>query len=212
MVRVNTSRWRRLERWSWRPFLVAGGLFLFNGVFEAIARYTGYLEVGFWNFVIYASALVISVVGLLGFYRQLADGIPRLARASAVAGVVAGVGLVVLIGWASITRVLNQPMPPGILLLLTLAGIVLGFLLFTIGSLRTQIPSRTVSRLLLGFVLTWALALVGGFVVFGLDAPDWFAPAVNVASSVFLLAIGYVLRSGTDPTDRAEPGSDPTAK
>lgn len=204
--------WDSLEQWSETLFLVSGGLFLINAVHEVIGRYTGYLEVEFLNAVIYLSALVISLVGLLGFYRQLSERTPRLARASAGVAVVAGTGLIVLLVWASITAVLNQPMPPGILLIVALAGMVLGFLLFTVASLRTHIPSRTVSRLLLGFVLAWVVALAGGFVAFGLDAPDWFAPSLNVVSSVFLLTIGYALRTGTGPSDRADPGGDPTAK
>lgn len=201
--------WSSIEQWSTALFLVSGGLFLINAVHEVIARYTGYLEVEFLNFLIYASALVITLLGLLGFYRQLADRSPRLAQVSAVAVLVAGIGLVVLTVWAGITTILEQPMPPGALLLLTLAGVVLAFLLFTAGILRTQTPSRTVSLLLLGFVLAWAVGLVGGFVAFGIDgAPEWFAPSLNGVSAVFLLAIGYVLRTSPETPNRTEPASD----
>lgn len=204
--------WDSIEQLSARLFLVAGGLFLINAIHEVIERYMGYLEFEF-NFVLFVSAFVITLVGLLGFYRQLADRTPRLARASAVVAVVAGAGLVVLLVWASITTVLNQPMPPGVLLILALAGVVLGILLFTAASLRTHIPSRTVSRLLLGFVLAWAVGIVGGIVAFGIDgAPDWFAPALGSMSSVLLLGIGYVLRTSTEPIYRSEPASDTTVR
>lgn len=212
MVLVSTQRWESLEQRRASLFLGSGGLFFVNAVHEAIARYTGFFEVDFLNAVIYLSALVISLVGLLGFYRQLATRTPRLARASAGVAVVAGVGMVALLVWASVTTMMNRPMPPGVVLIVALAGIVLAFLLFTVASVRTHTPSKPVSRLLLGFVLAWTVALVIGVVVFNLDAPDWFAPALNGVSAVLLVGIGYVLRTSSGSLDGAEATSETTPR
>lgn len=212
MLVDSTHQWESLEQWRATPFLVAGGLFLLNTGYEGIGRYTTLWDVGFLGALTYLSALIVSLVGLLGFYRQLADRSPRLAQVSAAVVVVAGGGLVVLLVWASITTLLNRPMPPGALLFLNLAAIVLGFLLFTVASLLTRLPSRTVSLLLLGFVAAWAAALVLALVVYSGNAPDWLAVILNGVSAVILLAIGYHLRTETEPTDRTEPAPDATAR
>lgn len=204
---TGTTRWRSLERLSPTLFLIAGGLFFLNTVHEGIARYTALFEVGFLNAVVYQSALVGMLIGLLGLYPQLVDQTPRLARLSAVVAAVAGVSTVVLLFWASITQLLNQPLPPGALLIATVALIVLGVLLFCLASLRTMVPSRPVSLLLLVFVATWIGGIGAVFVVYGGDAPDWAPVFINGTSFVILLAIGYLLRAKPTPPDRTETAS-----
>lgn len=183
-------------------------MFLLNVVLEGFGRYTAILgEPTFLNAVIYIAGLLVALVGLLGFYPRLVIRTPRLARVSAAVVVVAGLGLAVLVVWASITTLLNQPMPPGVLLILSLVAVIVGFLLFTAASLLTGIPSRTVSLLLVAFVVTWVVGLALSFVAFGGQAPDWLAVALNGVSAVVMLAIGYDLRTDTPSTDYATPSA-----
>lgn len=213
MPRNTTIPWRRLETWSPVAFILAGALFLLNTVLEGLGRYTALVgEPTFLNAAIYLSALVGSLVGLLGFYRLLADRAPRLARLSAVVVAVAGLGLSVLLVWASITAVLNRPMPPVVLLVVALVTIVLGFILFTVTSLWTGVPSRTVSLLLGVFVVTWFGGLILGFLVFAGNAPDWLAVVLNGISSIVFLGIALDLWAGSASSKRTNLAADSTAK
>lgn len=209
MSRNVTAPWNRLGKWNVTAFIVTGLLFLLNTALEGIGRYTAMLgEPTFLNAAIYLSGLVIALVGLLGFYPGLIDRTPRLARVSAGVVAVAATGLTALLVWASLTALLNRPMPPGMLLLLSLVLIVLGFLLFTVASLRTGVPSRTVSLLLGAFVATWALGLILGFVVFAGNAPDWLAVVLNGVSGALMLGIGYDLSGGSGFSDREASSTD----
>lgn len=191
MAGVSTRHWESLEKWSAIAFVMGGLLFLLNTILEGLGRYTTILgEPTFVNFLIYAVALILSLVGMLGFYRLLAERVPRLAQTAALVVGIAGIGFILLILWASITTILNRPDPPGALLILSLGAIVLGIILFTLASLRTHVPSPKVSLLLGTFVVAWILTLILGFVVFGGDAPDWLAVAINGVSAVVMLAIG----------------------
>lgn len=207
-----TTRWESVEKWSVTAFLVAGGLFLLNTVYEGIGRFTALWEVGFLGAVFYLSALVGMLIGLLGLYPRLADRTPKLARASAAVAAVAAVSTIALLLWASITQLLNQAFPPGILLFATVALIVLGVLLFCAATLRTGVPSRTVGALLLVFVVAWFGGLGAAIGVYGGNSPDWLAVFLNGASFVVLLAIGYHLRTESVSVDRTESAPGPTTK
>lgn len=190
-----------IENWSGAVFLVAGGLFLINTLHEGLARYTALFEGGVLNVVVYLSALIVMLVGLLGLSPRLADWTPRLARASAVIAAIAGISTVVLLLWASSTQLLNQSLPPGILVIVTVTLIVLAIILFCIASLKTGTPLRAVGLLLLVFVATW-LGVFGVVMVYG--PANWIAIFVNGVSFIVLLAIGYLLRTKSALTDREE--------
>lgn len=202
--RVDAGWWSSLEAWSATLFLVASAVFLLNAVHEGIARYTALGGVGFLNAVAYLSALVVTLVGLLGFYPRMADRSPTLARASAVIAVVAAISTIALLLWASTTQLLNRPLPPGSFLIATVSLIVLGVLLFCIASLRTAVPSRTVGVLLLTFVAAW-LGSLGAIVASG--SSDLVAVSLNGVSFAILLAVGSLLRTERAATTRAEPAS-----
>lgn len=205
------SPWNSLENWRTAAFVIAGVLFLGNTIHEGIARYTTMLgEPTFLNFVVYVSALVISLVGLLGFYPQLAERVPRLARLSAGVVAVAGGAMTVLLLWATATTVLNRSMPPGILLFVLIGASVLGFVLFGVASIRARSPSRLIGVLVLTFVASWTLGLGLAGVFYGGDPPDWIPVALNGASAVILLSIGYNLRTGATAVEPSKPSPDST--
>lgn len=111
------------------------------------------------NPFLYISGVVAAIVGLLGLYPSLGRRTPRLARISAGLAVLAGIAIsVLLVGFVTVT-LLNQPDPPGALLILSILVAVLGFILFGIASVRTGVPSRTVGLLVLAIPAT----LVGAF-------------------------------------------------
>jgi hypothetical protein len=205
--------WNTLENWRTAAFIVAGFLFLGNTIHEGLGRYTAIIgEPTFLNFVIYASALVISLVGLLGFYAQVAERVPRLARLSAGVVAVAWGAMLILILWATTSTVLNRPMPPTALLFVLIGAIVLGFVLFGVTSLLARTPSRLVGVLLLTFVAAWVVGLGVGLAAYSGDPPDWIPVFLNGASAVVLLAIGYDLRTGSTSTIQGNPPPDSAAK
>lgn len=205
--------WKSLESWRTAAFTVAAILFLGNTIHEGIGRYTTILgEPTFLNFVVYVSALVISLVGLLGFYPQLAERVPRLARLSAGVVAIAGGAMIVLLLWATASTVLNRSMPPGVLLFVLVGAIVLGFLLFGVASIRARSPSRLIGVLVLTFVASWILGLGLAGVFYGGDPPDWIPVFLNGASAVILLSIGYDLWTGTTSVERSKPSPNSTAE
>lgn len=215
MLIVSTQRWKSLEERRAMAFLVAGVLWLADTVLLGIELFTGVSILGTpgtVNPILYMSGLVAAIVGLLGFYPELAGRTPRLARISAVLVAVAGVAISVLLVWLVTVTLLGQPDPPGVLLILSLLVVVLGFILFGIASVQTGVPSRTVGFLVLAIPTTLFAGLVLGYVLYSGDSPDWTSPAIGVVMSLLLLAIGVLLRSEGVPTDRAEPAPDSTAR
>lgn len=192
------------DRWSATAFLVAGVALLVNFVLLVFERFGGASTPGVVGNVLVLSALVAAAVGLLGLYPRLADHTPRLALVSAAAAAVAGVSFLVLFAWVVPARLLDQPLPPGVLLVGAVAVMFWGFLLFGVASLWTGVPSRTVGMLLLA-VVGILLAYLGGQAVYGGDAPAWVSPAVTGLLALVTLALGYVHPTGVAPSDRAVP-------
>lgn len=203
--------WESLEQWSATLFLLSSGLFFFNAIYEALQRLTPYLgETGLQNFLIYIGGLVVAVVGLFGLYRRSATWSPRLARASVFVVAIGTGSILVLVVWASTVALLDQPMPPGVLIPVTVGLTLLGMLLFGITSLRTRTPSRAIGGLLLGFVGMWIVGIVSMSPL--LSGAEWLPIVILVGTGVFPLAIGYRLRPGTPSSDRPEPSSDSVAR
>jgi hypothetical protein len=204
MSGVNTQQLKAFEQWSPRLFLIAGTALLINFVLLVFERFAGLSTPGVVGNVLILFALTAAAVGLLGLYPQLAGQSPWLALVSAIAAGVAGVGFVLLFLWVIPARLLDQSLPPGILLVVTVAMLFVGFLLFGITSLRTAVPSRTVGFLLLA-VVGILLVYLAGQAVYSGDTPAWVSPAVTGLLAVVSLALGYVHKTDTSPSDRAAP-------
>ncbi|QLD86581.1 hypothetical protein HWV23_12870 [Natronomonas halophila] len=208
---VSKKIWGSLEQSSAWLFFLSSGLFFFNAIYELFQRLTPYLgDTGLQNFVIYISGLVVAVVGVLGFYRRLTNQAPRLAGISLTLVAVGTGSLLTLIIWAVMMTILNQPLPPGMLIPITVGITLLGLLLFGVTILWTRTLSRTVGGLLLGFVGIWILGIATISPL--ISGTEWLPVVLLVATGVFPLTIGYLLPTDGIPTDHAEPTPDPTTK
>jgi hypothetical protein len=207
--------WDSLETRRATAFLIAGGLWLADTILLSIELFAGISILGTpgaVNPVLFISGTVAAIVGMLGLYPELADWTPRLARVSAGLVAVAGVAIGVILVWFVTVTLLNRPDPPGALLILSLLVAALGFILFGIAAVRTDVPSRTDGVLVLGLPATIVGGVFLAFVVYGGDSPDWTSPAIGLAMSALLLSIGVRLRTADTSTGRSKPARDTTAK
>lgn len=188
---MTQDTWDKLERWSSTALLVAGGLYGVDTVFMALDLFTDVSLSGGVFVVVFVSALILTLVGVLGFYPSLSERRPRVARISMAPIAGAGVLLPVTFGWAIIASLLNRSLPPGSLAALIIGLIFLGLLLFGVASARVQAPSRIGGVLVLGLVAIWA-GWFAGFAVWGPhDLPGWWSPMFSAGTSVTTLALGY---------------------
>jgi hypothetical protein len=194
-----SSRWEVLEQRSAVAFLVAGVFWLSDTVLlglEMIDIYTS----GLLNGVFLIIALLTSMVGLLGFYPNLADKRPRLALTCAIIVAIAVGGLVIALIWQLGAMALTGvSTPPGFVIVSPL----LGFVLVGGASLRDAVPSRIIGVLLLlnVGVLVVAAAMTG-WVQFGLVA----------VTGIIAVAISYRLRSEFISADSVEPAPNTTTR
>lgn len=199
--------WELLEERSATAFLVAGGLWAIDTGVNLLELFAGTSVPGAVFFVFILSSLLITVVGVLGFYRGLADRGSRLGLAGAVLLGVAGTTVVVVLAWGIAASLLGRPLPPGSLGAVIVLLLVLGLFLFGVASVRADTPSRIAGLLVLALVATWLIWLAGVAGFLGAN-PEWSSAAFGVVLSAVTLAIGYHLRTGGAPTGRAEPTSD----
>lgn len=204
-IGVNTP-WRTLETWSARAFFITGGVWAIDATLNVSELVADITIPGAVFGVLILAALISKMVGVLGFYRPIADKSGRLALAGAVPIVVAGILAVITIVWVAVAGLMNQSLPPGVLLIVDVMLIVLGLLLFGVASVRTDAPSRMCGVLVLALVATFLvwLAGVGGLYAF----PDWSSAAFGAVLSVLSLAVGYVRQTSSVPNEYGEPSSD----
>lgn len=200
--------WSTLDRWSARAFLVGGGMFAVAAVLSAYALVTGEVQIHqYLGEAFIAFGWIGGLVGLLGFYRGVADRSRWLARAGGafslvglVAFTVLGVvSLVVFARGGSISELVH----PALLLLGVILGSLLAFVTFSAATFRSDGYPRVVSLLLL---VPAAIFVVNFFVLPVLLGRRGNPPAVGLvivgALSLGMLAIGYVLRTDRVPSER----------
>lgn len=205
------QRHKTVEQWSSTAFLIAGFLWLLDTVLLGVELVTAISILGTpgaINGVLYISGTVIAIVGLLGLFPRLAGHTPRLARISATLVAVASVAITSFLIWFIIDTPLKLHSPPEVLFLLGILVATLGFLLFGIASVKTEVPSRTVGYLVLGIPATLLGGILLVYVGYGGNSPDWTSPAIGVLMAAFLLAIGYGLRTQPGPTTGTELTTD----
>lgn len=185
---------QRLEGKSPTLFLVAAALLILFAVTKGIEAVTGSSPTDVFG----PAGYTVAFVALLGMYPALAGRTPRLAR---VGGVVAVVGVV---GWAAVTAltlaalagVLPPPEEAGALGGAVLApaglGMLAGYLLFGVATLRSGAHPRALGLLLLAPAVIFAA-------VFAVFAPlgygeTWGPFLAASAQAVVHLAIGLLLR------------------
>lgn len=199
---MTLDTWDLLEQWSSTALLMAGGLYGVDTVFMALDLLTDVSLSGGVFVVLFVSALILTLVAILGFYPSLTERCPRLARISMVPLACAGVLLPLTFGWAIIASLLNRSLPPGSLAALIISLIFLGLILFGVASALSQAPSRFSGVLVLGLVAIWG-AWFAGFAVWGPHhLPGWWSPMFSAGTSITILILGFTLnrRSSCPPT------------
>ncbi len=190
---------------------IAAGVFLFGDTaLQALERFAAVSTPGVLRGVLMLSGLLAALVGLLGFYPRLVDESRKLARVGVVVTAVAcGTFAVVWVWWIVGNVLTAVPEPSPAINMLAVVTMVLGFLLFGVASLRTDIPSRSIGGLLLAIVgvfVGMVVVLIGR-----IDLPTWSIVAVLGVLSVIMLTIGYLLRTSSPQTERTKPTSDSVA-
>lgn len=196
--------WNPHEQWRSTAVLLAGGLYGVDTAFMALDLFTSLSLSGGVFVVFFVSALILTLIGVLGFYPSLSERRPRLARISMAPIAGAGVLLPVTFVWAIIASLLNRSLPPGSLAALIISLIFLGLILSGIGSASVNAPSRIGGMFVLGLVAIW-IGWFTGFVVWGPhDLPGWWSPMFSAGTSVTTLALGYTLHRSVKLPIRAE--------
>lgn len=210
----NKVSWDWLEEHSSTAFIVVGGLWFIDTVLLAFERFLGISILGTTgpvNGVLIALAVLVSIIGLLGFYPRLAEQVPRLAFASVGVSALTAVGFGVVLVWTiSASVVPGVPSLPDIVFMLFVVAVLLTFVLFDVAILWTAIPSRLVGSLLFVAVLT-IVGDVVGFALYQGNAPEWEAPVAAAILTAVTLAIGYRLRTDSDRAVSTRSSTDSTA-
>lgn len=206
-----TTWWGSLELRSATLFLVAGVLLLGYAIFQGIHTFTGVIVPSAVATAYGGIALLAPVFGLLGLYPRLRDYIPRLALAGVVVTILSGLLTLVLLLQLVVTTLQMGGLPeiPADAPAWTAAALLLGFLLlavsfllFGLASLRTPLVSRAVALLLLVPAAGWFGLIVANAI---LPPGRYLAVAAYTPISIAVLAIGYLLKAESEPTDRTEP-------
>jgi len=195
-----------LERWSPTLFLVSGVALIGFAVSMAVIIADSPPRSVFGGL-----GFTLSFLGLLGLYPGLADESPLLARAGSVFAVLGAVGFTMLFV-TGVTQVAGMAPPawPDPLQILNIAGILLGFLLFGVASLRTDAHARTLGVLLLMPSLVFAVNFVR-VAVLGAWSPSWAPALLGGLQALAMLSIGYVLRAESVSHESAERPTDTAA-
>lgn len=207
MLTVLTRAWGALERWGAEAFLLAGVMLLASPAHIGLELY---MDVPLPSWIVASvilPGLIATLVGLFGLYPRIAKRAPRMASLGGLFTTLAGMTLVVLLGWILGDRVLTAASgmainsPPDFAFLILAITMTLAFVLFGIASLRVAVPSRLVGALLLSFALPWIVSLAATS-VYGSALPRWLTLAIYGPIPVVMLATGYTLRIKSVPATR----------
>lgn len=209
--------WRVLEDRSATLFLVAGGLLaVFAGLLGVEATTGGSAPEDVFGPPGYA----VAALGLLGLYPALADRSRWMAGIGAVAAAAAAVGWTILtvLSVLEVAGLSGEAAPEetvlgAVALGATGLGMILGYPLFAIASLRSDPHPRTLGLLLLAppVIFVAVFAVLAPLLGAGQDA-GWGPFVAGGAQAVAHLAIGFALRGETDLLGSlARPGEPTTA-
>lgn len=210
MPNTNTGPGNLLESWCPTAFLFAGVMAFSYAVLKGLKAYAGLEVVSVFDVLWGGFVLLVPVVALLGLFPQLREASPRLAIAAAAVTGIAGLGIVAIQLQLIVTTLTMEGYPeipgdtpawPVFVLFLVFVTLALGFLLSGVAARRSDAVSRTVARLLVVPFLGWFGLIVANVV---LPSGDYLGMFAYAPIGVALLAIGYLLRAESAPTDRAE--------
>ncbi|QLD86729.1 hypothetical protein HWV23_13650 [Natronomonas halophila] len=204
MARVTNHWWEHLEQWRATAFLVGGLIFVVDTALLVVHMYSGTEPAAFGQALV-GTSWTAAFIGLVGFYPSLTDRSRRLAKAGLVFAAIGGITMaamaVTMFGYA--TDILSGT-PSNVALYFlpgVFVGVVLGFGLFGVVSLRTDLYSRNLGLLFLLLPLTFLFNLGSGIAGFN---PLAKVLGVVVVLSLTMLAIGYLLRTGSAFASRGD--------
>lgn len=206
MALISTQRWEALEQRRSSLFLLAGVLFGINVAIVATGIGTGAERmITLLGETVNAGAWAVALLGLLALYPGLNERSRWLARAGAVC---AAIGVVVFTALSVLSLVYYLEFVEGTidsLVPLILPGVLIGgvlsFLLFGVGSLRTDVHPPSLGILLFLPSLIVITNIVTGAA--GIESPYALLGIVS-GLLVVTLAIGFRLRSSPGSSDRSE--------
>lgn len=204
MSLISTRRWESLEQWRATAFLIGGAIFVLDAALLAVHMSMGTEPAALGQAFVGAS-WTAAFIGLLGFYPSLADRSRWLARAGSVFAVIGAITMAAMavtsLGY--FTGVLSGELEAVAMFFLppVFLGIVLGFGLFGVASLRTDVYSWRVGALFLLLPMTFLFNVGTGIADFN---PLAKILGVVCVLALTMLAIGYLVRTGSALADREE--------
>lgn len=214
---TTNALWESLEQSSPTTFLIGGGLLLGYAVSKGIYVFTDLSPIGAFDVAYGTLGLLVVGLGLLGLYPRLRDHAPRLSLAGVVASAIAAACSIALLIWLASATLLSggypaipedAPVWTVAALFVVFVTLALGCLLFGAASLRTEVPSTTVGRLLVVPGCVWIGLLVANVIA---PSGQYLGLLAYVPISLALLAIGYLLRTGAIQPDHVGSAPDSIA-
>lgn len=161
MANTDTVPLEWLEANNSTAFFVAGIVVFIDAAVHGVDAFMGIPTPPELRGALFAFAFSVIGLGLLGFYPGLVDRAPRLARISATLGAAAGIGFFVQFLWFT------------------------GALLLT----AIPMPTGSVSPAILIYKLLIGIAMLLGFILFGIGCSRADVPSRNVGLLVLLTPI-----------------------
>lgn len=199
MLNASTTLGDSFKQWSGMAFLAAGGVWLIDSALYVLDLFGGVSIPGTVNGTLILTAILLTQIGILGLKTPIADETPRLAVTGGLLVGITGLVTAVTLAWMLGAGLLNQPIPPGSLLVGLILASLVALLLFGLASVYAEAPSRTSGVLLLLLAAAWSVWAVTGLL---LATPEWSPIAFGVTFSVVTATTGYVLQAGITPTGK----------
>jgi len=201
-----------LERRSSALLLAGGALAVVYALLFAAEAIQGIMRPGIPQGIASGPAYALAFVGLLGLYPAVVDEGRWLARIGAVCAALGafGFGAVFAVDVAKLAGVVPTPEPAwlGLLNLPTIIGLIPGFLLFGVASLRSEAHPRPVGYFLLVPAVAFSANFVALLAVGGGELSPWVFFVVTLGEAFGILGAGYLLRHDARVADRAAPSTD----
>lgn len=191
-----------LEQRSSTLFLLAGGLMVVHTAIHVLIAFTNVNYPLHHEMPFGVVGHVLAFVALLGLYPLLVTRTPKLARTGAGLAVLGTVGWSV-IGASTLAEYLGVTPPAwlGLIGLVTILTVILGYLAFAVAGLRTDVVTRTTALVILTPVLVMVYNMAVALTTGGTEEGQ-----IIVAGGFALthLAIGTALRIDDFPTRGTE--------
>lgn len=153
----------------------------------------------------------LAFLGLLGLYPELVTQSPWLSRAGAVFAIIGAVMFFlsfVTVGLPGVAFLFGMAEPVA---LLNFVGLLFGFLLFGLASLRSDHYPRRLGILLVLPSIFVAVNFTGGIVTGSNWTFPWLVVALGSGQALTMLAVGYTLRTETTLNKQARSPADSPA-